>query len=94
MSKKSRSATCPRRSCQKSEACDAFCFFLGFFLFSGLGSGVAEIIAEGGYNPGKRFRRLGIPDVFPDEYGSQASLMERYSITAAELVSVVTQLIS
>jgi transketolase len=58
----------------------------------GLGSAVAEIIAEAGFNSPKRFRRIGIPDVFPDEYGSQASLMARYDITAANLAAVIKQL--
>jgi len=61
-------------------------------VIGGLGSAVAEVIAEANFNPAKRFRRIGIPDVFPDQYGSQASLMERYSITTENLVSVVTGL--
>jgi transketolase len=32
----------------------------------GLGSAVAEVIAEANFDPAKRFRRMGIPDVFPD----------------------------
>lgn len=58
----------------------------------GLGSAVAEIIAEAGFNPSKRFKRMGIPDVFPDEYGSQASLMARYGITAADLAATIKEL--
>lgn len=61
-------------------------------IVGGLGSGVAEIIAEGAFNPPKRFRRIGIPDVFPDEYGSQASLMARYDITAEHLVETIKEL--
>ncbi len=61
-------------------------------LIGGLGSAVAEIVAEANFNPAKRFKRLGIPDVFPDEYGSQASLMEKYSITTENLVSVTRNL--
>jgi transketolase len=57
-------------------------------ILGGLGSAVAEIIAEANFDQPKRFKRIGIPDVFPDQYGSQDSLMERYSITASELVSV------
>ncbi len=59
----------------------------------GLGSAVAEIVAEANFVPGKRFRRIGIPDVFPDQYGSQTSLMERYSITTEHLLSVITGLV-
>ena len=61
-------------------------------IVGGLGSAVAEILAEASFNPSKRFRRIGIPDVFPDEYGSQASLMARYNITADRVAEVVKQL--
>ena len=53
---------------------------------------MAEIIAEASFNPPKRFRRIGIPDVFPDQYGSQASLMARYDITAEHLAGVIKEL--
>lgn len=62
-------------------------------LIGGLGSAVAEVVAEAGFNPAKRFKRIGIPDVFPDQYGSQASLMKRYAITAEQLTSTVTGLL-
>jgi len=58
----------------------------------GLGSAVAEVIAEANFDEPKQFKRIGIPDAFPDEYGSQASLLERYSITSEMLVSVVNSL--
>jgi transketolase len=58
----------------------------------GLGSAVAEIIAEAGFPTPKRFRRIGIPDVFPDQYGSQDSLLARYDITAEKISSTVEQL--
>ena len=58
----------------------------------GLGTAVAEVIAEANFDPGKRFKRIGIPDAFADQYGSQDSLMERYSITTQNLVSTVRHL--
>jgi transketolase len=58
-------------------------------IVGGLGSAVAEVIAEHGFRRGKRFKRIGIPDVFPDAYGSQASLMARYDITTATIVSSI-----
>jgi len=61
-------------------------------LMGGLGSAVAEIIAEAGFNPARRFKRIGIPDIFPDKYGSQASLMARYNITSANLIAVINEL--
>lgn len=51
-------------------------------VIGGLGSAVAEALAEANFTEPKRFKRIGIPDVFPDKYGSQASLMARYGITA------------
>ena len=61
-------------------------------IVGGLGSAVAELICEAGFDSPKRFKRIGIPDVFPDEYGSQDSLMDRYSINATEVISVVKRL--
>ena len=63
-------------------------------LMGGLGSAVAEAIAEAGLTPVKRVKRIGIPDVFPDQYGSQASLMRRYGISAEHVASTVTGLLS
>jgi transketolase len=62
-------------------------------VIGGLGSAVAELIAEANFNPAKRFKRIGLPDVFPDQYGSQNSLMARYDITDATLVATVKQLL-
>jgi transketolase len=50
----------------------------------GLGSAVAEVIAEAGFQSAKRFKRLGLPDAFADQYGSQATLMKRYGLTASD----------
>lgn len=61
-------------------------------IIGGLGSAVAEAIAEANFDTPKRFKRIGIPDVFPDEYGSQDSLMSRYSITTPALVDTVMAL--
>jgi transketolase len=58
----------------------------------GLGSAVAEFLAErGGALP--RFRRVGIPDAFPDRYGSQAQLMERFGITGPAIARTVLELL-
>ena len=63
-------------------------------IIGGLGSAVAEVLAEANVPSPKRFRRLGIPDVFPDNYGSQAHLMARYAITTERLVAVIRELLS
>lgn len=61
-------------------------------VIGGLGSAVAELISEAWFDSPKRFKRIGIPDVFPDEYGSQDTLMDRYSINATEVALVVKKL--
>jgi len=61
-------------------------------IIGGLGSAIAEVLAEAGFDRAKRFKRIGIPDVFPDEYGSQESLLERYGITAAHVAATMRNL--
>ncbi|SRR5579862_1221614 len=61
-------------------------------LIGGLGGAVAEILLGAGRAP--RFARIGIPDAFADQYGSQASLMARYSITSENLAATVTRLLN
>jgi transketolase len=58
-------------------------------IIGGLGSAVAEIMAETNWSSPKRFKRLGIPDVFPDKYGTQASLMEYYNISEDAIINTV-----
>jgi transketolase len=61
-------------------------------ILGGLGGAVAEVIAEGGFSPAKRFKRVGIPDLFPHGYGSQANMMARYDLTPERVVAVVDEL--
>lgn len=63
-------------------------------IIGGLGSAVAEVLAEARFDKPKRFKRIGLPDVFPDEYGSQESLMARYDITSDNITATVKELIS
>jgi transketolase len=63
-------------------------------ILGGLGSAVAEIVAEAWFEPAKRFKRIGIPDVFPHGYGSQASMMARYDITVDHTIAVVRELLA
>jgi len=58
----------------------------------GLWNPVAEVIAEARFSVLKRFRRLVIPDMFLDKYGSQASLMECYGLTSGRLAAVIQEL--
>jgi transketolase len=63
-------------------------------ILGGLGGAIAEVVAEAGFEPAKRFKRIGIPDVFPHGYGSQATMMAHYEITAERAVGVVRQLLA
>jgi len=63
-------------------------------IIGGLGSAVAELIAEGRFETHKPLRRLGLPDIFPDDYGSQAHLLERFGLTPENVVSVAIELLA
>jgi transketolase len=62
-------------------------------ILGGLGSAVAETIAEANFKSAKRFKRIGIPDVFPKQYGSQNSLMESFGITTENVVANILELL-
>lgn len=59
----------------------------------GLGSAVAELIAEAGFSTPKQFRRIGVPDVFPNQYGSQATQLGHFGITAEKVSTTVQTLL-
>lgn len=61
-------------------------------LVGGLGSAVAEVLMDANLPQAKRFKRLGIPDVFPKHYGSQASLMAGFGLTASGVAAAVCSL--
>lgn len=61
-------------------------------VIGGLGSAVAEVLAESDFDSVKRFRRLGLPDTFPDQYGSQAGLMDRYGLNREGVRDTVLEL--
>jgi len=63
-------------------------------IVGGLGGALAEVVAEAGFEPAKRFKRIGIPDVFPHGYGSQATMMAHYGITAERTIAVVRELLA
>ena len=61
-------------------------------ILGGLGSAVAEVLAEANFSTPKRFKRLGIPDAFPDQYGSQDSLMAHYGLTPQAICETIERL--
>jgi len=56
-------------------------------IIGGLGSAVAEVLAESGYTG--TFKRIGYPDVFPHGYGTQDEMRARYGLTAEAIVAAV-----
>ena len=62
-------------------------------LHGGLGDAVASLLLESGLHQGRRFRRLGLPDLFPDVYGSQEELLRRYGLSADNLAAVAEGLV-
>ncbi len=63
-------------------------------ILGGLGGALAEYLAENDLLSGRRFKRIGIPDVFPDQYGEQKGLMERYGLVADNVASTVQSLLA
>jgi len=63
-------------------------------VIGGLGGALAETVAEAAFDPAKRFKRIGIPDVFPHGYGSQATMMAQCGITAERTMIVVRELLA
>jgi len=55
----------------------------------GLGSLLAELIAETPFAAPKRFARMGLPDAFADQYGSQATLLAHLGLTPEAVVATV-----
>jgi transketolase len=62
-------------------------------LVGGLGSAVAEYLADADLLDGRRLRRFGLPDVFPDVYGDQNGMMRKYGITADAIADEVRRLL-
>ena len=61
-------------------------------IVGGLGSMVAEALAEHRFARTPLLKRLGIPDVFPDEYGSQNSQLLKYGLDVPNIVAQARRL--
>ncbi len=62
-------------------------------VIGGLGSAVAEVLLEAGPRPLPAFRRVGLPDVFPDDYGRQDDLFRRYGLETNAIAAMVRKLL-
>lgn len=58
-------------------------------IIGGLGSAVTDALVERMDGKVPRMRRLGIPDVFAKDYGSQEWLMKSFGINAAQIADAV-----
>lgn len=60
-------------------------------LMGGLGSAILEALADANIPSWPRVLRLGIPDVFPKEYGSQESMMGTFGLTAPHVTTRIRE---
>jgi transketolase len=58
-------------------------------LIGGLGSAVAELLVDRWAGAGPALLRLGIPDRFPDKYGSQDELLAHFGLDGAGIAASV-----
>ena len=63
-------------------------------LMGGFGSAVLESLADADLLIGRRVRRIGIPDVFPQTYGDQAGMLKSFGICAENITETVRDLIA
>jgi len=63
-------------------------------VIGGLGSAVTDALVERMDGNVPRMRRLGIPDVFAADYGSQEWLMETFGINAPQIADVVRKAVA
>jgi transketolase len=59
-------------------------------IIGGLGTAIAEVLAEEGLQP-VLFKRIGLPDVFPPEVGGRAYLRHIYKLSVPEIVDMLKQ---
>lgn len=62
-------------------------------IIGGLGSAVAELMAEANFVKPKSMKRLGLPDLFTDKYGKQLDQMAFYGLNTDNVVKVVKELL-
>jgi transketolase len=63
-------------------------------IIGGLGSAVAEIIAEARFSTSRPFHRIALPDDFPSQYGSQDSILRSCGVSAENTAKIALDLIN
>jgi transketolase len=56
-------------------------------IIGGVGSIVAEVLAESGWQG--RFKRLGVPDEYPSQVGTQEYLQRKYRLSSKEMIKFI-----
>jgi len=59
----------------------------------GLGGAISEILMEKRLKKLKKFKRIGLPDIFPTGYGRQHNMMQRYKIDFKGCLKTIKNLI-
>jgi transketolase len=59
------------------------------FRIGGLGSAIAEVLTEHLAGPVPKLVRIGLPDAFVDDYGSQDHLFERYGLQPSQIAKTI-----
>lgn len=62
-------------------------------IIGGLGSAISEALAESGFFKKIRFKRLGIPDEFPNVVGSQDYLRDLYGLSPKKIANKIIGLL-
>jgi transketolase len=63
-------------------------------IIGGLGSAVAQLVAEGVRHPQGLFKMMGIPDCFPDKYGRQGDLINYFGLEVDGIIDVSRKMLS
>lgn len=63
-------------------------------VIGGLGGACAEYLAETDLLATRKFKRVGIPDVFPSVYGDQNGMMRKYGVSADAVAATATALLA
>ncbi len=63
-------------------------------IIGGLGSAVAQLVAEGARHPQGLFRMMGIPDCFPDKYGRQGDLIKYFGLEVDDIIKVSRKMLA
>lgn len=63
-------------------------------IIGGLGSAIAELIAEAHFSKVKPMKRLGLPDLFTEKYGKQLDQMGYYGLNSDNVVRMAKDLLN